>query len=568
MNRFLFFVLVSILMILFGLVSACKKMVPADSEPDPVSVFAKQRVQENKRQQIAKMPQWLNDNREILRSQMVEIARKSFKETGIWFLARGAGRGTDEQETMAVWGDLLYFGGLETFPGYSENNRLQAVKFWRSWQNLQTGKLYNPLYQDPQNPEVTRYTPGNRDDYSADKINTKYIPSILKILGDTLPLPVNVTSRADTGLDTFDDMWEWIPLWMTSKAGAFPYQAACEVDNGKLEKIPQVEAGMAALVKAYNRETGMWRPEPLDGFPWKDYQPSSGFKIIARICGYAGMENFPEELTKVAIDNMLTHRDELYADESTARNYGETMAHYLMLTDYRHDELLDAMELCLQGFRDPLKWKETASSGYCIFGSGLIGLFMNWEDLSDDQAFNQWFRFNHGCTMKWRFVVGPYGNWVNVIPKNPEEIYGNENYDVTKYGLKARNKVHWTKKKTSVIEQQDVKLKVADDRKIGEGTFTFSLTEEQLNILKEPYLEATWSGEYKMLLNGEPVKTVEYNLPSLKAGLYIPPTAVKTLRVGENSVTVQLLGPGKDQQPGAPLSKTVPFIRLGLIDWQ
>ncbi len=566
MSKLMFLVLVGVFIMSTGSTPMNKKTAFAVSEPDAVA-FAKQRVKENRRQQTGKMPQWLKENREILRSRMAEVAMKSFEETGIWFLARGAGRGTDEQETMSVWGDLLFFGSLETFPGYSEGNRRQAIEFWRSWQNLETGKLYNPLYQDPQNPEVKRDTPGNRNDYSVEKINTKYVPSILKILGDTLPLPVNIASRADTGVDTFDDLWRCIPQWMTSPAGAYPYLAAREVDKGKLEKIPQVEAGMGALVRAYNRETGMWRPEPLDGFPWKDYEPSSGFKIIARICGYVGMENFPEKLVKVAIDNMLTHKDELYADVSTARNYGETMAHYLMLTDYRHDELLDAMELCLQGFRNPQKWDETASSGYCIFGSGIIGLFMNWEDLSDDQAFNQWVRFEHGCTTKWRFVAGPYGNWVNVIPKNPEEMYGHEDYDINKYGVKARNKVHWAKKKTSVIEQQEVMLKVADGSRTGEGTFRFSLTKEQLNKLKEPYFEATWSGEYEVLLNGEPVKIVQYNLPSVKAGWYIPQPAVKTLHVGENSVTIKLIGPGKEQKQGAPLSKTVPFIRLGLIDW-
>jgi len=568
MNKLLFLVIVSLLIILLGLTSENKKMASAVSEPDPVYIFARQRINENMRQQPAKMPQWLKENREILRLQMAEIAMKSFEETGIWFLARGAGREKDEQETKAVWGDLLDFGGLETLPGYSEKNRRQAIEFWQSWQNLETGQLYNPLYQDPQNPEIKRNTPGNRDDYSAEAINLKYIPSILEMLGDKPLLPINTASRADIGEDTFDDLWGALPTWNTSHCGKYVSVVAREVDKGKPEKIPQLEAGMGVLVRKYNRETGMWMPDPLEGFPWKDYAPSSGFKIISRICGYVGIENFPEELVKVGIDNLLTHKDELYAEVSTARNYGETMAHYLMLTDYRHDELLDAMELCLRGFRDPKKWEETASSGYCLFGSTLIGLFMNWEDFPGDQAFKQWIRFEHGCTMKWRFVVDPYGNWINVIPKNPEEIYGNEKYDVNKYGLKARNKVHWAKKRTSVIEQQEVKLKVTDGSKTGEGTFIFSLTKEQLNKLEEPYFEATWSGEYKVLLNGEPVKIVQYNLPDLKAGWYIPQAAASTLRIGENTVTVKLIGPGKEQKPGAPLSKTVPFIRLGLIDWQ
>ena len=558
----------TLFLMLIVVAPACTQVTNEDQQADPIYTFARQSVEETRRQQATQMPAWLKENRELLRDQMAVVAQKSFAETGIWFLARGAGRGKDEQETAAVWGDLLYFGDLETLPGYSEENRQQAIKFWQSWQNLETGRLYNPLYHDPQNPEVKRQTPGNRDDYSAEKINTKYLPTILKMLGAELPMPVNIASHADAGEDTFDNLWEWMPKWETSPSGMFPVLVAREVDEGNLEKIPKVEAGMGALIRAYNRETGMWRPEPLEGFPWKEYQPSSGFKILSRICGYVGMENFPEEVLKVAIDNLLDHKDELYAEVSTARNYGETVAHYLMLTDYRHDELLDAMELCLDGFKDPQLWKETASTGYCIFGSGMIGAFMNWEDLSFDQALNQWFRFEHGCTMKWRFVVGPYGNWVNVIPKSPEAIYGHTGYDVKQYGLKARNRAHWAKKITQLIPHQKVSLRFDDDGKTGEGTFTFQLTKEQLEKLKDPYLSATWSGAYEVSLNSESVKMVQYNLPDVPAGWYVPQLAANTLHVGENKVTVKLLGPGKEQKPGAPLSETTPFISIGVIDWR
>jgi hypothetical protein len=151
----------------------------------------------------------------------------------IWFLARGASRITDEQETHAVWGDLLRFGDLTTLPGYSKENHRQAIEFWQSWQNRKTGRLYNPLYQDPQNPEVERDTPGNRGDYSAGAINVKYIPAILDILGAKLPGPVNTATHADAGVDTFDQLWRWIPQWATSPAGAFPVAAARQVDGGK-----------------------------------------------------------------------------------------------------------------------------------------------------------------------------------------------------------------------------------------------------------------------------------------------------------------------------------------------
>jgi len=558
--------------IMFSMVIAvtpsCTQLTSENQHTDPIYTFARQRVEETRRQQTTRMPAWLKENRNLLRERLAVIAQESFEQTDIWFLARGAGRKKDEQETVAVWGDLLAFGDLETLPGYSKENHQQAIKFWQSWQNLKTGRLYNPLYQDPQNPEMKRHNVDNRDDYSAETINTKYIPAILTMLGAKLPMPVNIVSHSDGDEDTFDELWEWIPQWFTSPSGMFPVLAARELDEGNLEKIPQVEVGMAALVRAYNHETGMWRPEPLEGFPWQEYEPSSGFKIIARICGYVGLENLPEGLVKVAIDNMLAHKNELYTTFETARNYGETMAHYLMLTDYRHDELLDAMELCLDGFRDPDLWVETVSSGYCVFGSGLIGAFMNWEDMPFDQALQQYMRFEHGCMMNWRFVVGPYGNWVNVIPKKPEEIFGHPNYDVKKYGLKARNMSHWAKKISQIIPQQKVALKLAADGETGVGTFTFLLTKDQLTNLKSPYFTATWSGAYDISLNGEPVKKVRYNLPDVRAGWYIPQTASNTLHEGENTITVKLLGMGKEQKPGAPLSEADPFIRIGVIQWQ
>ena len=238
-----------------------------------------------------------------------------------------------------------------------------------------------------------------------------------------------------------------------------------------------------------------------------------------------------------------------------------------MLTDYRHDELLDAMEFCLGGFRDPKVWEDTGTGAYCVFGYGFIGAFMNWEDLPFDVAMPQYLRFEHGCKMKWRFVVGPYGNWVNVIRKKPEEIFGHPKYDVEKHGLKARNRAHWAKEVTEVIPQQKVALTLATDKSTGEGGVAFSLTQQQLATLRSPYLKATWSGAYDVSLNGKLVKRVRYNLPDVPAGWHVPAEAAKTLRVGENTVTVKLIDPGKEPKPGAPLATREPFLRLGLITW-
>lgn len=134
--------------------TACTQVTPVDPQADPIYTFARQRIEETRRQQRTQMPAWLKKNREVLRDQMAVVA---------------------------------------------------------------------------QNPEVKRHTPGNRDDYSAEAINVKYIPGILAMLGAGLPRPVNVASHADAGDDTFDELWEWIPQWMTSPSGMFPVLAAREV---------------------------------------------------------------------------------------------------------------------------------------------------------------------------------------------------------------------------------------------------------------------------------------------------------------------------------------------------
>lgn len=560
---------VSSLALLAGLTVVWNTTCGADRDSDSIYAYARQRVEEVRRPSPTRMPVWLKKNRDAYRNRLEAAARKAYEQTGTWFLARGATRITDEQETVAVWGDLLKFygGDLTRLPFYSRENHRQAIEFWQSWQNLKTGRLYNRLYQDPQHPERKRQKPGNRRDYSPDRINTKYVPHILSLLGASLPKPVNTAVRADTGVDTFDQLWAHIARWESSPAGAIAVAAAWQLDGGRLDKIPQAEAGLAALVRDYSKETGMWWPAPSKDFPWGTYGPSAGFKIISRVCGYIGMESFPEDVLATGIDNLIAHRRELYATPATARNYGEMMAHYLMLTDYRHDELLDAMELCLEGFRDPKAWENTGTGSYCIFGHAFIGAFMNWEDLPFDQAMPQYFRFEHGCKMKWRFVVGPYGNWVNAIRKDPEEIFGHPKYDVKKYSLKARNRGHWAKETTELVPQQSVRLELGEGTKTGQGTWSFTLTREQLATLQLPYFKATWSGAYDVYVNGKLVKKVRYNLPVLPAGWYIPPAAARTLHAGKNVVTVKVLGPGKEPSPGAPLAASQPFLRLGLINW-
>lgn len=533
--------------------------------PSDRAAYAFDRVRDVRRWQASAMPAWLKQRREKYIQQLRQEAERSFAETGIWFLARGAARGTDEMETRAVWGDLLQTCTLAELPGYSPQRLQQAITFWQSWQNRQTGQLYNPLYQDPQAPEMSRQTPGNRVDYTPRSINLKYVQQILQMLGSELPVPIPAIesqTRADVGEDVYDHLWEAIALRRASHAGAYPLAAIEALEGGDMEAIPRIEAGMAALLRGYHRETGMWRSEPLAGFPWQAYLPSSGFKIIARLCGYVGLENFPQALVQTAIDNLLAHQDELYQQPPMARNYAETMAHYLMVSDYRREELLDAMEACLQGLRESALWEQTDTSVYCFFGSAMIGGFMHWRDLPLEQAVPEWKRFVHGCHLRYRFIADPFGNWVNVVPKAPAEILGHADHDPRLHGLHARNQRHWQRQVVTLVPAEELPVRQDCAR------WCFRLRREELAALQQPHIAARWCGAYDVFVNDVPAKQVRYNLAEVAAGWRLPAAAVAALREGENVVEARVVGPGQWPTPAAPESTVAPTLELGFFDWR
>jgi len=528
--------------------------------------YAMARIREARRAQASPMPTWLAQLREKYKQQMLSRAEHSFTETGVWFLSRGAARGTDEMETKAVWGDLLTFCALEELPGYSEENHKQAIAFWQSWQNQSTGQLFNPLYQDPQSPETERQTTGNRPGYRPERINLKYVQQILRLLGSDLlvPLPaIETQTRADRGEDVFDHLWEAIALRRASHAGAYPVSAVEDLHAGHTDRLPQIEAGMTALVRGFSRETGMWRSEPLEGFPWHAYLPSSGFKILARLCGYLGLENFPRSILTTAIDQLLTHQHELYDTPATARNYAETLAHYLMMSDYRRAELLEVMELCLKGFQDPALWASSDTSVYCYFGSGMIGAFLHWSDLPLDEAMPEWKRFEQGANLKYRFITDPFGHWVNVIPREDLEPTLDRQSGRGLPSLLARNQEHGRRRVVQLVAEQEVR--VESD---GLATIILALDDAQCAALQQPHLTARWCGAFDVTLNGVLVKRVRYNQVDVSAGWLLPPDAVRTLKPGQNVVEARNTGPGRWPTPGAPEATVSPTFQAGLMDWR
>lgn len=490
------------------------------------------------------MPDWIRERLNGYRDNLLAQARSSWEESGQWFFSRGAARDNDEQETVAVWVDVLQFVSLQELPGYSEENRQSAIAFWKSWQNRETGVMYNPRYQNPQKPEEMYLKPEDEKLYYRQKyhngmpnaVNDKYIVVILRALGSEPDIPVS-----STGMIAYENLWAHIERSESSPAGGLPVNML--YGEGWEEKLPAIEAGFGAILRGYDRENGLWRIAPPARFD--QYTPSAGFKIIARLSGYCGLVNYPQEVIKNGIDALIAHREELNGTPDLARNWGEMTVHYLTITDYRREELFAILQKCLEGFRDPAWWESTKTASYCIFGSGMIGGILHWKELSYEKIPQMELRFKQGGDLNVRLEGDPYGNWVNIFPKPPEEAGKT---------MKELTAEAW-KRKIETIRQP---VRFHPDN----GTpMEFSFASEGLS---RPYLSASWAGKYEVFVNGHLVKRLEYDLPEHKAGLYIP-----TEYLSENNVVgVRYGGKGKQPLPGEPETAARPFMEIGVIDWR
>ena len=56
----------TLFLILVVVAPACTQVTPEDQHADPIYTFARQRVEETRRQQATQMPAWLKENREVL----------------------------------------------------------------------------------------------------------------------------------------------------------------------------------------------------------------------------------------------------------------------------------------------------------------------------------------------------------------------------------------------------------------------------------------------------------------------------------------------------------------------
>jgi len=179
-------------------------------------------------------------------------------------------------------------------------------------------------------------------------------------------------------------------------------------------------------------------------------------------------------------------------------------------------------------------------------------------------------------------VVGPFGHWVNVIPKAAEEIYAPPGFSWDKYGLRERNRRHEKKRILDVVPTiteansqwrwtgadpgENWAQPGLDDKAWKRGRPVAEKDAKSLWMrydfdadpaaVTDPYLKARWNGPFEIYLNGVPVKQVSGEFPDY-CGLYVPPGAAKTLSKGRNVIAVKAVNPGKK-----------PVIDVGVIEWR
>jgi len=492
-----------------------------------------------------------------------ERAERNYRETGRWYYVKyengdcGSGVWWDEVASHRVYVQLQgLLGGIEKLPNYSPENHKKAIEFWQGWQNEQTGLFHNPFFVDPANPDVERKTEGyNAAQYRRrplhERVTQKYLPGILTALGSAPPYEVAEDRKLAEGDVASTVRGIEKSLLRGARGQTIGNQVtrqiwvvADHIDEGKTEFIPDYERLMALLIRRFDSETGLLgRPS------FGDYITSANnVKCNARIIGYVGLENYPYR--NALADSLADAFSESSVGNSGAiRNWSYLSTLVLQQTDHRSDDLYTAIENLVKGFA------KGGSPGYCWMALSTATAWLHW-DLASLEAFKDpsVAACYNGVNRPYRSVVGPFGRWVNLIPRKPQETYGHPGFSWDKHSLRARNAVHEKRKVIDIVPSTSEGWAKSTD---GEGRVilkqTFTLGDQKL---RTPYLKAKWNGGHEIYLNDVLVKQISGNFPD-HCGLYIPQSARETLQEGRNVISVRATSPNRE-----------PEIELGLIDWK
>jgi hypothetical protein len=509
-------------------------------------------------------PEWARKVIEEKIRVLKERAERSYRETGLWYYVKhdngdcGDTVWWDEVSSDRVYVQLQgLMGGIEKLPNYSPENHRKAIAFWQGWQDGKTGLFHNPFFVDPQNPAVMRETPGYKGSQyrkrpEHERVVQKYVPNLLKALG-AKPLHPVLEERKVSG----DDVASTIKgLEKALIHGARGQRIGNQVtrqlwvmaehaDQGEVELVPHCERLMSLLLRRFDARTGLLGSKPN----FADYNTSANnVKCFARIVGYLGLENYPH---REAMADSLAHafQKKGVSQSGAIRNWTYLSTLALQQTDHRSEDLFQAIETLVRGFENG------GNPGYAWMTLSTATAWLHW-DIADCEAFpgepsvSQCY---NGVNRPYRSVVGPFGRWVNFVPRLPEETHGHDGFSWDKHGLRARNLEHAKRQVIDVLPASATDWTRTTD---GQGGITFERRFALKDVpLQQPHLKAKWKGEMEIRINGIPVRTLSGDFPDY-CGLRLSEKATQALRKGENVLSVRLAD-----------SDAEPVFDLGLIDW-
>jgi len=534
---------------------------PPSDERAVLSQFMLARIAENGLGETQAPPPNVVQMIDSLKTRCIQRCESAYKKCGIWFAVREP---SDHDAWYAAmsYGVLLHFMPLEELPNYSPDNHKQAVEYYQSWQNKKTGRFYNPYFVDPQNPSVRRHR----------ESGIRYTPDFSKYAISNLyrlkAKPLYPTPSRDSFSDKkppYENYVDMAVYWQTvksnaSRAGGMCRDLALNIENGRTELIPDAEAAWSYWIRQIDPKSGTL--QPMGGTPWHARKwgaygtTVSLFKIYNRLITGFGLEGIPQRPVDNLVDGLI--KGAAANDGPGAMNNTAILSHLMIqYTDYRRDDLLGAMDAKARVWQYPLN-----PSNYGYTSAVLIpGAYLNWksEGISRDLCpLVRCYPSAFGATNRYRYHVGPFGCWVNVTLKQPYEVLWHPDYDYRKSGMKSRTKIHWSKQVVDLVAIKPMPLD-----KNGQGALKFTLTQADVDAMQEPYLKATWRGDFEISVNGVFAKEVRHPLDT-PGGLYVAPTAAATLKPGENVVSVKATDPTAQSRK----AREGQTISLGLVDWR
>ena len=338
----------------------------------------------------AATPAWINGYADQVRQEKLTKAIQSHAHSRRWFYVADPGdykKRWDEVSTATVYNQLVDALGIEHVPGYTAENHRTAIQWWQSWQNRTTGRFYNPLMTDPQNP-----------DDAEEFCNEKYVVGILHTLSSAPLYPFTTISGGDgeagkVDVEAFYRQTSDLTLrGEGSWAGKMCTELMSLIEQGQDEFIPVLERGISNLLQLQSPDTGLWSTST----DYADYGTTSdALKILGRLHYRLGVENLPH--MKALVDTLINHRHAMQSKhDSVLRNTGELLGICLETIDYRREELHQTMAQHAEAFRNHL------GTNYSVYGLGFLGGYLHWTDC---QFKNPVVLMSRGAQWTYRVVV-------------------------------------------------------------------------------------------------------------------------------------------------------------------